>query len=56
MDGGEQNVGIVRESFVDYVADRRLVVDRAFITRENIDFAHLLHRLYGRSRFSQYRP
>jgi hypothetical protein len=37
MDGGEENIGVIRKSFADYLADRRLAVNRAFITRENVD-------------------
>ena len=37
MDGSEENIGVIRRSFGDYMADRRLAVNRTFITRENID-------------------
>ena len=37
MDGGEDNINVVRNSFVDYLADGRLKVKQTFITRENID-------------------
>jgi hypothetical protein len=37
MDGGEENIRAVTEAFADYISDRRLAVNRVFITRENID-------------------
>jgi len=37
MDGSEENIKVIRDSFADYIADRRLTVTKTFITRENID-------------------
>lgn len=37
MDGSNENINVVRSSFSDYLANRRLQVLRTFITRENIN-------------------
>lgn len=37
MDGGAENIEIVRKAFHDYLADRRLTLTKTFITRENIN-------------------